>query len=349
MGNVVELKDYSVAEDINDWIDGLEAINTKKRYFDNVSKFIKWKWNKPVEFLTPENIDKLTYTDLKKYRDAMRIKYSVGTVNNMLTSIYMLLKELKKVQDENTEEYIYDIEDLDRLKVKQFKNNNVESAGYLEWCQTDDWILFLEDNRDNINNVNKKIAFIKLARLTGLRVTALANLKYSDVRKEDDIYVIHSYLKGSKHKISIPDDIANMIFDLKRIGDTKDSQILFSSKTAERLIDSLKDEFQIEEEKNISLHSLRNLAAWETYCYTKDILAVQKILNHKSISTSYDYIKKRESTELSPTLCIGKEMDSSTVEDIKKEQWIEIFDKMPRFVQYEIINKAKELGYSHDK
>jgi len=37
MGNVVELKDYSVAEDINDWIDGLEAINTKKRYFDNVS------------------------------------------------------------------------------------------------------------------------------------------------------------------------------------------------------------------------------------------------------------------------------------------------------------------------
>lgn len=344
---IVSIKEYNVKKDIMDYIDGLETENTKKRYLANIKKFIEWKWKKPMEFLVVDDINSINYTDMKKFRDSMRRKYSAGTVNNILTTVYSLLKELKKVQEKGTREYVYDIDDIERLRVKQFKNKNVKHAGYLTWEETDEWIEFLNGSEES--NKEKKILFLKLSRQTALRKEALVNFKYSDVRQEDGVYVIHSFLKQRKHKVAIPDELAEEIFNSMRIGDTKDSKVLgMSGKTCERLLDMLKEEFEIEDERNITLHSLRNLSAWEVYCLTGDLLAVQDHLGHEDISTTYQYIKDRKSTESAPSLYIGQELDEDIVKDVNSDDWCRIFEQLPRNVKYEIVNKVKELGYSQE-
>lgn len=344
MGNVVELKLNNGYDHIMFYLDGLDSENTRKKYEKDIRRFVEWKYNIPLEHLQPKHFNSLTYTDMKRFRDYLRRKFSAGTTNGTMIAIYSLLKELNKYQDDQGN-YIYDI-NIEKLRVKALKNNQVEAYGDIEWEEVDQMIEYLKNS--DISNKKAKWIWLHIARLTGIRKTGMVNLRFRDLKKiNENEYMLTHKLKGKRYEIPLRKEDAELLLSLKRENDNQNSKILgLSEKTLERTFDMLKEKLNIDENRNITIHSLRNLAAWEAYCSSGSILAVQKLMNHESIETTYQYIKRRQEKLDSPTLYMGLDMNTNQIKHLSSEQFTEIFGQLSRSAQYEIIQKMSELGYS---
>lgn len=343
--NVVKLKTKTAFEDILFFLEGLETESTAKRYKKAIERFIKKLYDVPIQHVQEYHFNSLTYSETKKYRDFLRRKgYAASTVNNEMTALFNLFKELNKIQRDDGS-YPYSL-NVDQLRTKSLKVKEVNSSGDITWEETDDWIEWIKNSK--LANKDSKWIFIHLARITGLRKEALANLTYKDIRRSGDTWQIKSTLKGKTTRVSIKDDDAELLFDLWQNKNDKSEKVLkMSTKTMERLLQIIKEEFNIPQERNITLHSLRGLSIFESYLASgKDILASQRHANHSSLETTYGYVKNREDISSQVSLYMGKNFNEKNVEGLSIDQWKHIYGKLSRSAKYEIDHIMNELGYS---
>lgn len=342
--NVVELKSKTAYEDILLFLDGLEAEATATRYGKAIERFVEKQFKVSIQFVQARHFNSLTYTDMYKYRNYLRKQgFAASTINNEMTALFNLFKELNKIQRENGV-HPYQL-NVDQLRTKSLKIVETNSSGDLTWEEVDEWIDYIKHSE--MANKESKWIFLHIARLTGLRKESLAQLTYRDLRKSGSVWQIVSTLKGKTTTISINDEDAELLFGLWKDKGNKDEKILkMSTKTMERLLNDIKRIFEIPEERNITIHSLRGLSIYEAYLASgKDILVAQKHANHSSIETTYNYIKNREGAISQPTLYMGRSFDENCVKEIDKKQWMEIFTQLSRSAQYEILNIIEESGY----
>lgn len=348
MNNVVKLtREDSVKDHIEYFLNSLESENTKARYSIDIERFLKWKFkNIPIEHLTYNDINSIQYIDMKKFQNYLRKKYANSTVNVGINAVMSFLRELKKIRDSEGNK-IYTL-DVDELQVKRLKENK-EEYGYVEWEEMDEWIEYLL-NLPEKQNPKRKAAFIQIARMTGMRKEALAEMKYKDLKKINGVWTITHYIKGKKHVIPIQDKDAEMLLDLKETNDPNEKILKLSTKTFERTLQQIREHFNIPPERNIVLHSIRGEAGYEAYLSSgKDILAAQQLLGHESINTTFSYINKRESLTTHPSLYMNRDFnDTSKLEKLTSEDWINIFSKLSRSAKYEIMNIIEKEGYSHE-
>ena len=259
-----------------------------------------------------------------------------------MISLYQLFKELNKIERDG--EYIYSI-NVDRLRVKSLRVSEVNSSGDITWEEVNEWIEYLKTS--DAPNADLKIAFLHLSRITGLRKEALANLTYRDIRKSGDVWQIKSTLKGKTKKVSIKNDDAEMLFSIWKNKSNKDEKVLkMSTKTMDRLMITIRREFDIPEERNVTIHSLRGLSIFESYLATNSMLAAQEHAGHSNMETTYGYVKSRIDTVESPTLYMGKVFSEEGVSDLNKEDWTKLYAELSRSAKYEIDRAMKKLGYS---
>ncbi|WP_405101477.1 tyrosine-type recombinase/integrase [Oceanobacillus sp. FSL H7-0719] len=342
MGELISFKLKTGFEHIQFFLDGLESESTRSSYENNIRMFVEWKWNIPIEHIQPSHFNSLTYTDTQKFRNHLRRKYTANTTNNKMVSLFSLLSELNKIQSE-TGEYLYDI-NIDKIRTKSLRVTDVNSSGDITWEEVDEWIEHLKTNP--INNSKRKCTFLHLARVTGLRKEALAELTYRDLRKNGSVWQLKSTLKGKTRLVSIKDEDVQMLYDIRKDETDKDEKILkLSSKTMERTIAYLKETFDIPEERNVTVHSLRGLSIYEAYLSSgNDILVAQAHAGHSKLETTYGYIKSRNDVVEQPSLYMGKEFNDENVEGLDAADWSKIYGGLSRSAKYEIEKRIKELG-----
>lgn len=338
--NVIELKQSEGYEDILFFLNGLETKSTKDRYRACLKRFFKKLYKTELEHVTPDMINKLTYTDMKKYRDSIRRKYKASTTNNEIIAIISYLREITKIQRNG--KYVYHI-NVDQLKPKMLREIDTESSGDITWQEVTDWIEYTRSS--GIANKHCKAAFLELARTTGLRKEGLAQLKYKDLVQSDGIWQLKSTLKGKTKHVSISEEVCDLILSLWEDEGNKEEKILkMSTKTMERFFADLLERMNVDEERNVTIHSLRGLSIWEAYISSNDIIATMEHANHSKLDTTYNYIKNRSHKTNQPSLYMGKDFSGEEM-NLSVEQFQELFNQMSRGSQYEMINKAKELGY----
>ncbi|GLO66156.1 tyrosine-type recombinase/integrase [Oceanobacillus kimchii] len=333
----------SAYDHIQMWLDGQESENTRINYERSVNKLINYKFKASLEHVQIEQINSLTYVDMKRFRDNLRRTHGASTVNGYMMALYSMFKELSKIQDSQGK-YIYTI-NVDQLRTKTLKVTDVNSAGDISWKEVDQWIEYLKES--NVANKERRIAFLELARVTGLRKDALAELSYKDLVRRGDVWQLKSTLKSTTKHVSISNEVAELLESLHKNPKDKQEKILkLSTKSMDRLFSEvLRPEFNIDPERNVTVHSLRGLSIWEAYLASgKDILAAKEHAGHSSIETTYNYIKSRSQTFEQPSLYMGKGMDSKQLTTVNMNDMKKIFDDLSRSAQYEIINKAKNMG-----
>lgn len=341
LSNVVEMNFGNVYEDVKLFLDSQESENTRIRYEREIKRFISWKFKKPIQQVKECDINSLDYTDMLKYRNYLRRKYSRTTTNGAMYAIYSLLKTLKKVKRNN--EFAYSL-DIESLRLKPLNETDKEEYGHVEWEEMDEWIDYLK-SLPKRQNPDRKAAFIQLARITGIRKQGLSNLKFKDLKKEDGVWTLTHTLKGKKRKVSISNKDAQMLLDLKITNDPNEKILKMSTKTMERTFNQIKKHFNIPKERNIVLHSIRGASGYEAYLASgKDMLVAQTHLGHEDIRTTYNYIKQREEIQMQPTLYMGKNIDNNDVKDLTSEDWSKVFNNLSRSAKYEILHEIKELG-----
>mgnify|MGYP004453557473 FL=1 len=165
----------------------------------------------------------------------------------------------------------------------------------------------------SVNDMSKPLEvrnqlILELLYATGIRVSELVNIKLSDINKEER--KIRIYGKGSKERYALYGDYAADVLDIyltkvyASLHKHGDYLILNShgNKITPRGVAYLLDEMikKTSIHKNISPHMLRHTFATHLLNEGCDILSVQELLGHESLSSTqvYTHVSKERLKEV---------------------------------------------------
>lgn len=168
-----------------------------------------------------------------------------------------------------------------------------------EFMSEDEIKEFLEavENSDFKKNTNRNKLIVKIIILTGIRVSEALNLKFKDISKEDDLFIIRIRGKGNKYRIVMIKAylIEEYLNSLPTHYENKDGYLFINSKGkpltqayVSRIVEQILFKAGIRKAKN-GAHMLRHTFATMLYKKHKDLVLVQEALGHASLNTSRIY------------------------------------------------------------
>lgn len=327
LAEIYTINNKTVKSDIELFLkEECQSINTRKSYMTDIKQFFKTMRNKSIDELNEYDL-KVEYADVLKYRSIIKEKYnSNSTVNRKINSVGSLYKFLKRIK--------YDV-DLSAFKVKHLKETQSKTIGNLKPYESE---MIIEESKTLPNGEEKSLC-LELLYKTSIRVDAITKLTWNDfVETDDDIVIVNVYDKGEKEDNKpITKEFYNRLLQLK-----SDSDYVFSFKkiTVQRAFDTVIDKLGFDKERNLSVHSLKkSLINW-IIDETGDITQGAKQGNHKSINTTYKYYydKKKDYTNM-PGILIEKNNDIEELNELSKDELIELINSCTLRTKNEIISK----------
>lgn len=274
---------------LNEFINTLEATNTKKSYRYNLNQFFR------------ETDANHSYESIVKYKDNLLKTHKPSTVQAHLTAIkaFFSWAEFKGYHPDISK------------RIKSPKQNRTRKKDSLTASQVRD--LLNSVDRSNLTG-KRDYAILKLMITSGIRCCQIIDSTIQDIRTVQDRFILSTTqkgsLKGSKdHQTVLPDSVHNNIteylFERNKIYQTEPCQPLFTS-TSNRnkngqlttrsiqniFTDALK-ECKIYSDR-ISLHSLRHSAASFAVQAGVELQKVMGLLGHRDINTTLIYVQDHE-------------------------------------------------------
>lgn len=314
----------------------IESVNTKNEYQRDIEQFFQLTRNKVLGELTEKDL-KFSNTEMKRYKSILSEQYKPSTLNRKLSAVKSLFTELSKE---------YESINISVFSVKKVKAN-VNSSGVLYWDEVSMMIKLL-DNSYKESNKEKSI-MIELAARTSIRLSALMGIKMCDINKprNKDYYVVRVIDKGKKvDEKPIPESLYVKIVSLKR--GFEDNVFTLAKRTFQRTIEDLCNEFGIDSSKNgrnISFHSLKKLGTQWVLENTGSVPLAAMQGNHSNIQTTYNHyldLERINQMEHLAGLNIDKELDESVLEDMSKDELMELIKNIGGSAKRQLIIEAQK-------
>ncbi|MWV44953.1 tyrosine-type recombinase/integrase [Paenibacillus sp. HJL G12] len=313
--NIVGLHTGTVYEDIRTFVSKFESKNTQSNYERSIRSFFMWFAQKSIEMLQKDDLH-VRNADVVKYQVYLRnheADYTNTTINNMMAAIQSLYEFLEINEYEVNSKY---------LKVDVLPDDS-ESAGSLFFNEAELMANLVKKQTKG----QEKSSLIRLAYTTSFRKSSLLKLGWTDIKKnpEADHYLVTTIGKGGKkHTVPISSELYSellLIKEQKYYEKYSDNKIFHLSKTTiQSMMDSLKNEMGISEERNIVFHSFRNVAA--SYGSLEE---VKEHLNHSDINTTNKYYRhKLKDYSQSISLRMDDRLDDDVFELLSKEELIQL-------------------------
>lgn len=323
--------------------------NTERNYRSNYREFFRMVTEKEMEFATWEEVLKITYSDVMRYRNELK-KINVNkTINTKVASLITLYRHLRR-ENNKIDLGVVDLAKLpereeDSKQYGSLTEDEVESL--LEHCRA------LPPRQKPL----EKELFFKLAFVTAIRVQALLNLTWGDIRYLKDtngerVRVIEVRDKGKLDKTPITDELYEELLQLKEndmfeqlsLEEKKDDKVVkISDKALRRTLNNFCEEQGIDEERNIVLHSLKKASLDKVYGATNNINVTARHGHHSGVEMVYrHYEGKNESLSDRPSFSMfdGK-LDTTRLEDLSKEELLKAIGECSEFTVNEILSKVK--------
>ena len=245
-------------------------------------------------FLNREGLDYLdiTYQDLRglleEYKDK---KYKSTSIRRKISSLKGFYKYLVRNNKININPFIYVNLKKKEKKLPKFLNINEM-----------DELFITVDYNDFLSIRNRFI--IELLYATGIRVSELVNIKLNDIT-DDSIKILG---KGDKERIVFFNDVCKKYLDkylIKRREISKCDYLIINhngNKITIRMIRNIINDLikQTSNMKHVYTHVIRHTLATHLLNNGCDLLTVQELLGHSSISTTgiYTHVSKEHIMEV---------------------------------------------------
>ena len=252
--------------------------NTIKSYLIDLAYF--FELNNKNKF---ENISELIQNYISSLRKNI---YANTSINRKVSSLKNFLKFLK------SEKIIENIKFDEFMSLKNDKHipRTIDKKTAIE--------IFNRLDNSKIPNKNLYILALKLMFLSGMRISEVLNLKWSDINTADKTVFV--YGKGSKErKAYITDDFLHELLKIKKNNPyifAINKKIISSRSVNKFLQDSYTNG---EVHTHLSSHVFRHSFATSMLENNADIRHIQKLLGHSSISTTEIYTKVAKSLKRS--------------------------------------------------
>lgn len=338
----VHLPVVNVGKTIHTFLEykGERSDNTKKSYEADIKLFFQIMRNKELNELS---IDDLHFTkelviNYRKHLQRIKDKkggrkYSNRSINRKIKSLSSLFGFLLENGYE-VNKFAFNLDDL--------PENETEEIGYLTLNEVESMVQIVKDHPNGL----EKSIFWELAWKTSLRLEALLSLCWKDFKKvdNDDIWLVKAIDKGNKKReMPITDDFYQRILQIK--GDKKkdDKVFSFGKTTVHKTMELLKEQLQIDEDRNVSFHSLRKfLIDW--LIEQGDLKGAALHAGHASIETAWKhYSNKHRNYRSMAGILIEQKRDVSILENLSKEELIAVIKDSNQFVQSQIIKTYEQM------
>lgn len=297
---------------------------TAQAYEADFRQFCKIALGKELEYLKDEDLA-IDTEIICKYQDLLCEKYKGTSVNRKMSAIKSIFEYLA-IDNKNIRMEVFNAVET----LPKFTNH----YGVLEKEEVDQMIELAKE----LPNGEEKSALIWLAFQTGIRLNALLNLKWEDIKRIQNVWVVTVYDKGNKYdEKPIPDALYARLSAFRGDGE---KVFNMTPKTAERTIKTLCERMGIDADRNITFHSLKKAGINYILDITGDIDLAAKFGNHKTIQTTYEsYANRKKDYAEMPSYTIGQEIDTSALDNLTKEQLLEIIRSCKDATKIEIMSK----------
>lgn len=250
-------------------------------YISRLKQFFKW--------LEKNNISEPNYLDLLNYKEYLEKNFKPTTTQISIISIKNFFSYL---------EFMGLYKDIAKGRI--FKSLKISKEHKKE--------ALTKDQLDNLFNIidtstekgKRDISIIKLAYVTGLRVSEIANIKITDIENKGDFTIVRVLRKGrnEKSKKVIPPRTYGIICEYLKAKEP--TEYLFTSisnhdkgkkLTARSLNRIIKEYFKkigLNNER-FTFHSLRHTTATQSLLKGNTLQETMELMGHRSIDTTLIY------------------------------------------------------------
>lgn len=271
-------KEINFLEKQEEFISYLDVSHeTLKTYSEGLKMFL--------QYLKDKNINNPTRDDLRRFREELKQRLSVNTINSYLTAIrrFFGYLEINGLYENITKD------------IKSIKISKIPKKQVLTLEQTRDIYSKLTDLRDK--------CLFSLFVTTGMRAIEVSRALIEDIKIHNGEYVL--FFQGKKREdkseyVKLSDGVLEDI--LNYIGNRTSGNIFVSTsnrnknggvttKTLRLEIKNIFKRFGLDYD-TFSCHSLRRTFATIAYNSGADVYQIKDVLRHRSIATTQRYISQ---------------------------------------------------------
>lgn len=337
--NVVGLHTNRVFESISAYLMKVKRRSEHTRYNYEVAirRFFMWYKGKTLEEL---EVDDLTILNeqMIMYQAYLLDDYGYGYnyVNALVTPVVTLYEHLSRnrynvrAEDVRLDKLPDDGESYGKLTVKE-----AETMAQLAMKQ---------------KKGQEKATLIRVAYTTSFRKSSLLHIKWSDMYLDTNSqnYVVKIIGKGNKkHSRPLSPDLYNEMLKIKEqtYYERYDDDFVFhlSENTIQAMMNNLKSEMNISEDRNIVFHSFRNVAANYIKETGGDIEEIRSQLGHSNYASLKHYMSDDEDYANMAGIRMLEDIDENILEKLNKEELLQIFNKQSESIKIILQREAKKL------
>lgn len=330
------LKDY-IGHRIDTFLDDKKARseNTYINYKIDVEQFFNFLFKRHYTFLTVQDLENITSDDIVTYRVALKREGKANsTVNRKISSVRKLFGYLEATYPK-IRKAIFNV-------VEKMKETDTSAYGVLTWEEGTNMVKLAKEKKDG----EQLSLLIELAIVTCYRLSALLELTLDHIHIENkggqDYHVIKTIDKGEEHNKPISQKMFERLSSLVTTNDQ--SFFSFSVHTVGRRFQELVKEMQLDQRRNIKFHSLKKCGINFVFDSTGDIMLAQKQGNHKSPSTTMkSYLEHQTDYSKMPSYTMDMEVDLSPLQELTKDQLLELITNATTGTQFELLRKLNTL------
>lgn len=329
--NVANLSQDSLYETVMTFLQSRNH-NTRKGYKKDLEYFFSIMRNKSFGQLIKSDII-ISLNDVERFRLHLKNKGEANTtINRRVSALRKFIKYLAANNYNVNVSIFSEVKDLPQRP----KSYGIPSP--------DEAFQLAEAARTERFNGEKKYLFIMTAIYTSIRLDALTNISWENIKKEsEDTYIIETYDKNNE---LIQRSIhADFYKDLLKIKQPNESRVFkFDSTGVSKMMERLCEKVGIPKERNITFHSLRKVGINHVWDTTGDFEATLAQSGHKNIQVLYNsYIKKKKDFSQMAGILMTKSLDEDSLKLLSHNELLNVISRSTYTTKSEIINKAKEM------
>ena len=323
--------------------------NSKASYNRVVPQFFHMTFRSDIESITDDMLESLTPVDVsERYIRILKNEgYKNSTIANYMSVVRSFVSELEANKMFSDIDYIYLLNTA--LSTKRLKDDSSQSTkmsvdDYEEFGQ---WLIDREwSSRYKEKGVQYSLA-LKFMFVTAVRVNAtFNNIKWNNIKPNFDShgnfgYIVYALDKGDKvNKKPITEEFYE---ELKKELFTGDEEDLVFGELSNQTFTRLMKEFSEATGREITPHSIKVGAGSKLYSMTRDLLKVQKFLDHDDPKTTLRYIRTNQDITESGSYILSSEISVDELDNISYDNLVSILKAKPELA-YAVIGNARKDG-----
>ena len=286
----------------------LSSENTYKNYASHINEFFKEMRGKNYTQLSINDLH-FERKDLKQYQLNL---YNKGYKSTTISIRIGIIKKMYQSLAEDGFDLDLSIFNFDRITI-----HDSTKYGSLSPEEIREIIKFVSKMR---SKSQEKVLLIELAFSTGFRLKSLLNLKKSNFKMYQGLFIVDTIGKGNKKDVKqLPERLWTQAHNLV----SGDKVFTITEKTVSRMMNSIRNEFDFGD-RHIVFHSFKKASInYVGYKTNNNIKAMQRQGNHSNASTTLNnYIDdmKLENTVL---IDLNDDLDLSIIKSSTHQELID--------------------------